>query len=317
MTNSTEGKIQKHPVMKNNDLILNKIKSLLKKGHRKRIIESLRQLANDYAVKVCLPLDNIEFHPGYIVCILPETISTDRFVNEFGENERYEFVKGTTIIIKCGYSRRFQDDVKKEILERYGKDTLWVWAKRDGTAVLDRNKINNVMRDCFVEEEKELKSYVKQPEENYYDTLPAALVSVGNNPYVRFLNENQSKRHKILSFEEIRIVNKKPMAEIAYLFTILTPDDYCLLVWENTNEKRATIVFRSTLKTSHIALGALYSFATSNLKNKREKVATHSPELITEYGLDFKYYRLTHLDFETWRKNLLSEYLPTNTVYVK
>lgn len=69
-------KQQKHAVVKYNDLVLKKIKSLLKKGMRGTRL-SRQQLANDYSAKVCLPLSNIEFQPGYIVCILSVSIITN------------------------------------------------------------------------------------------------------------------------------------------------------------------------------------------------------------------------------------------------
>ena len=203
-------KQQKHAVVKYNDLVLIKIKSLLKKGMRGTRL-SRQQLANDYSAKVCLPLSNIEFQPGYIVCILSVSIITNNFINEFGDNVNYEFAKGTTILVNCGYSRRCSGDAKRAILEKYGKDTLWVWVKRDGTAVLDRNRMNNVIKDCFVVTETEIKSYVKRPDENLYGTLPAAIVHIGGNPYMKYLNDSQSRFHKVLSFDEIRVVNKKQL----------------------------------------------------------------------------------------------------------
>lgn len=316
MMASSEGKKTKeHPVMKNNDLILAKIKSLLKKG-RSGTRPSRQQLANDYAAKVCIPLSNIEFQPGYIVCVLPINIVTNRFINEFGDNEKYEFAKGATILVNCGYSRQCTDEAKRVILEHYGKDTLWVWVKRDGSAVLDRNRMNNVIKDCFVVTEMEIKSHVKQPDKNLYDTLPATIVHIGDNPYIKYLNDSQSRFHKVLSFDEIRMVNKKPIVEKVYLFTIPTDEENCLLVWENSNEKRATIVFKVTRKTSYLALGAVYKFANSKLKNKREVIARRSWDILLEYGLDFYYYRVVHASFEMWKQKLFRGCRPNSTVCV-
>lgn len=306
MMNSSINKQQKHAVVKYNDLVLKKIKSLLKKGRRGTKL-SRQQLAKDYSAKVCLPLSNIEFQPGYIVCILPVSIITSNFINEFGDNENYEFAKGTTILVNCGYSRRCTGEAKRVILEKYGKDTLWVWVKRDGTAVLDRNRLNNVIKDCFVVTETEIKSHVKRPDENLYDTLPAAIVHIGGNPYIKYLNDSQSRFHKVLSFDEIRVVNKKTIVEKVYLFTIPTNEENCLLVWENSNDKRATIVFQATWKTSYLALGAIYKFANSKLKNKREIIATRSWDILLEYGLDFYFYRIIHTDFDDWMQKLIAK----------
>lgn len=342
---------EKHPVIKNNELILGKINSLLSRyrqqikviGILKQQINELehnavdrecgrdidikqkqlstllgvirpalsktRQLANDFSVKLCLPINknNLEFHDGYIVCVLSENQVTYNFIDEFGKKTEFEFVKGKAVTIESNHSAWYLNDYKNEILEMYGKDTLWVWIKRDCSAVLDRNRFDNVIKDGFNEYRKD--SYVIQVDENLYDILPAAIINVGDNLYIKYLNDMQSKSHKVLSFDEIRIVNNKPLAEKSYLFTLPFDDDYCKLVWENTNEKRATLAFITTTKASYIALGAIYKYATSNMRNKRQLIIQKVDELRHRFGLN-SHYRIVHSTFDTWKRGLISS-LPT------
>lgn len=342
---------EKHPVMKNNELILGKINSLLSKYRQqlkaidvlkqqinelkhnsvggvydgevvvkqrqlssimsvfRPVLSKTRKLANDFSVKLCLPINknNLEFHNGYIVCVLLESQVAYNFIDEFGKKTEFEFTKGKLVTIESKHSSWYLNYYKNEILELYRKDTLWVWIKRDGSAVLDRNRFDNVIKDSF--NEYKVDSSVIQVDENLYDILPATIVNVGDNLYLKYLNDMQSKNHKVLSFDEIRIVNNKPLAEKSYLFTLPLFDDLCLLVWENTNDKRATLAFVTTIKTSYIALGAIYKYATSNMRNKRQLILQKVDELRHEFGLN-SYYRIAHTTIDTWKHGLISS-LPT------
>lgn len=269
-------------------------------GIERPLLNKMRKLAADYAVKMPLSMRDAEFHDGYIMYIFPYDRLSHGYIDEFGQEVDFVFAKGKNITIECPVSAWILNDYKEDIMSRYGKENLWLWVKRDYTGVMNNKKLESILKEY---NKSKSKSFVKEGDENLYETLPVADVETNNNPYIKFLFDNQSKRHKILSFDEIRIVNKKPFVEKAYIFTIPISENYCLIVWENSNNKRSSIVFMSSPKASYMALGAIYQFANSDLKNKRQMIMRGSDQLFSKYGLN-SHYRLTHNSFDTWKHNL-------------
>ena len=266
----------------------------------KPILNKIRKLVADYAVMIPLSMQDAEFHDGYITFVLSQDRIGYGFIDEFGKEEDIHFIVGKTIAIECSVSAWLLNDFKEDILDHYGKDNLWVWVKRDYTGTMNNKNLESVLKEF---NKSKSKSFIKKVDENLYEMLPSAEVDANSNQYIRFLVDNQSKGHKILSFDEIRIVNKKPFSEKAYIFTIPISEDFCLIIWENSNAKRSSIVFMSSPKASFIALGAIYQFANSNLKNKREMIMRGADELFSKYGLN-SHYRVTHVSFDTWKHNL-------------
>lgn len=266
----------------------------------KPVLNKIRKLVADYAVMIPLSMQDAEFHDGYITFVLSQDRIGYGFIDEFGKEEDIHFTVGNTITIECSVSAWLLNDFKEDVLNHYGKDNLWVWVKRDYTGTMNNKNLESVLKEF---NKSKSKSFIKKVDENLYEMLPSAEVDANNNQYIRFLVDNQSKGHKILSFDEIRIVNKKPFSEKAYIFTIPISEDFCLIIWENSNAKRSSIVFMSSPKASFIALGAIYQFANSNLKNKREMIMRGADELFSKYGLN-SHYRVTHVSFDTWKHNL-------------
>lgn len=88
--------------------------------------------------------------------------------------------------------------------------------------------------------------------------------------------------------------------EYAFIFTSHHDSINSTLVFENTNDSRATIIFNVQTHKLNEAIDAIHSYFSSNIVNKRRQICNKNISF-TDAGI-LSYHRIIHEEFESWRR---------------
>lgn len=128
------------------------------------------------------------------------------------------------------------------------------------------------------------------------------------SPYLAHLADSQVKNTRIHFLVE-NVVHQSSWEngheEYGYLFTIHTSTFYHTLVYENKeDESRASLVFKVFASQTARAINWIAEFLSSDVENKREKLARREISFRGTPILDVK--RLSHTDLYRWKYELRS-----------
>lgn len=117
--------------------------------------------------------------------------------------------------------------------------------------------------------------------------------------YIDYLVDHQSKTHKILPCVERLAHTTGEMKEQAFLFTITCKSGNILIVHENVNPDRSTLLFFVKNGSYEISIRHIYDFLQGTDINKRSGIRDKS---IICFGGIINYCAKDHDDINTWKK---------------
>ena len=116
--------------------------------------------------------------------------------------------------------------------------------------------------------------------------------------YIDYLVEQQSKSYKVIPCVERLAHTGNDTTEYAFLFSINCKSGDILIVHENVNPDRSTLLFMVKQENYDHAIRAIYDFLQSAEINKRSSLRSRNVE-IKKAGVDY-YRSINHEYFYTW-----------------
>lgn len=146
---------------------------------------------------------------------------------------------------------------------------------------------------------KKRKAKLKHSEANAPKSLSIKQVKkeVKSSQYFDRLCELHSKQYPVYYTPEHRVGAYSASLEKAFMFTVEIAMNKWLIIFENTNMKRATIVFRVNAKSHRKAVNEIHNFFISGENNKRESLQCKK---ITFSNRIISYDRIYHNDYSQW-----------------
>ena len=117
--------------------------------------------------------------------------------------------------------------------------------------------------------------------------------------YIDYLVNHQSKTHKILPCVERLAHSTGEMKEQAFIFTFTCKSGNILIVHENVNPDRSTLLFFVKKESYEISIRHIYDFLQGTDINKRSGIRDKS---IICFGGIINYCAIDHDDINTWKK---------------
>jgi hypothetical protein len=121
--------------------------------------------------------------------------------------------------------------------------------------------------------------------------------------FLEFLINSQSSGYRIVPIEEAFEYKNSSYVEDAFLFTLLSENNSIIIVLENVNPSRSTILFKTKRSEYIKALSVIYSFILGDSLNKRSEIRSHSLNF-QNHGIT-KYKSINHDSFEGWKFEVL------------
>ena len=122
--------------------------------------------------------------------------------------------------------------------------------------------------------------------------------------YLTYLCTKHLDGYKIKYTIEWRSTCENDFIENAFLFTISESSIYNIIVYENTEDDRSSIVFYVNPKEYEKAINAICGYFSSRDINKRETLASYYVNFKDSGIKRFK--RIYHTDFNQWKKTINS-----------
>ncbi len=122
--------------------------------------------------------------------------------------------------------------------------------------------------------------------------------------YLTFLCSKHLDGYKIKYTIEWRSNCENDYIENAFLFTISESNSYIIIVYENTENDRSSIVFYVKPKNYDKAVSAICGYFSSMEVNKRETLANYYVSFKDSGIIKFK--RIYHTDFYQWKQTINS-----------
>lgn len=119
--------------------------------------------------------------------------------------------------------------------------------------------------------------------------------------YIDYLVSKQSDTYKILPCVERLAHSYDEIKEYAFLFSIICKSGNILIVHENVNPDRATIVFIVKKEAYDISIRSIYDFFQGTDINKRSSIREKS--IRCKAGI-INYNSIDHDDLNTWQKTI-------------
>ena len=121
--------------------------------------------------------------------------------------------------------------------------------------------------------------------------------------YINFLLEKQSQNYKVIPCVERLAHINSDITEDSFLFSIKCKSGNVLVVQENVNPDRATILFIINGNSYDKSIKHIYSFLQGTEINKRSSIRNRSV-LVKELSIR-SYSSIDHDDLQTWQKVLM------------
>lgn len=123
--------------------------------------------------------------------------------------------------------------------------------------------------------------------------------------YLDWLCSQQSDNYPIFySIENRTNSDLTSTNEDAFIFILRTGMASITIAYENTNDSRSTLVFKTEASKINETIDEIHKLFTSNLVNKREQIANN--RLTNNLFVSNKFCRVLHTDFENWRNKLMT-----------
>ena len=119
--------------------------------------------------------------------------------------------------------------------------------------------------------------------------------------FIDYLVSRQSEQYKIIPCTERLVHNYGEAKEYAFLFTIDCASGNILVVFENINPDRSTIVFVVKANSYNKSIRSIYSFLQGDQVNKRSGIREGNVKC--EPGIIF-YKSIDHDDVDSWRHTI-------------
>lgn len=121
--------------------------------------------------------------------------------------------------------------------------------------------------------------------------------------HIDFLVSIQSPNYKVIPCVERLAHTNSDTTEYAFMFTIECPRNVILVVYENINPDRSTLLFLLQKESYKTAIREIYDFLQSAETNKRSNLREKNIEL-KQSGV--RHYRsINHDDFWSWKRNII------------
>lgn len=147
--------------------------------------------------------------------------------------------------------------------------------------------------------QRRLNANLKPSEANTPKSLSITEVKqeVKSSRYFDRLCALQSNKHPVYYTPEHRVGAYSASLEKAFMFTVKLASYKWLIIFENTNMKRATIVFRIDANSHREAVNEIHNFFISGENNKRESLQCKKVEFSDKI---ISYDRIYHNDYYQW-----------------
>ena len=124
--------------------------------------------------------------------------------------------------------------------------------------------------------------------------------------YINYLVSQQSKKYKIIPCVERLAHSNSDITEYAFLFSIKCQSGDILIVHENVNPDRSTLLFVSKSENYDRSIRAIYDFLQSAEINKRSSLRDRNLE-VKKSGVE--HYRSINHDYISSWKTIISSYI--------
>lgn len=120
--------------------------------------------------------------------------------------------------------------------------------------------------------------------------------------FINYLILQQHKEYKVVPMSESITHSNITFEEATFIFSTKSCDNSLLLIIENVNPDRSTIIFKVYPKQYKDALQTVFDFMQSNLVNKRSSIREKSLTF-SECGI-IKYWTCNHDSFNDWKERM-------------
>lgn len=121
--------------------------------------------------------------------------------------------------------------------------------------------------------------------------------------YIDYLVVEQSKEYKIVPCAERLAHTTGDTTEFAFLFSIPCGNDKVMIVHENVNPDRSTLLFLVRKEEFQKSIRAIYDFLQSPEINKRSSLRSRDLEIDSAKILRYK--SINHDDYSSWKQTIL------------
>jgi hypothetical protein len=121
--------------------------------------------------------------------------------------------------------------------------------------------------------------------------------------YIDYLVVEQSKEYKIVPCAERLAHTTGDTTEFAFLFSIPCGNDKVMIVHENVNPHRSTLLFLVRKEESQKSIRAIYDFLQSPEINKRSSLRSRDLEIDSAKILRYK--SINHDDYSSWKQTII------------
>lgn len=122
--------------------------------------------------------------------------------------------------------------------------------------------------------------------------------------YIDFLVKMQSKEYKVIPCVERLAHSTGDMTEYAFIFSLKCGNGNIMIVHENVNPDRSTLIFEVKSATYNNSIRAIYDFLQSAEINKRSNLRDRNVE-IEEVGI-VRYRSINHENIYQWQRVIKS-----------
>ena len=122
--------------------------------------------------------------------------------------------------------------------------------------------------------------------------------------YIAYLVTKQCEDYKIIPCVEMLAHVDNDITEDSFLFSTLTKKGNILVIQENLNPDRATLLFVIRKFMYDNTIRNIYNFLQSTEINKRSRIRNHS--FLIKDNKILSYSAINHDDFDTWKKGIES-----------
>lgn len=120
--------------------------------------------------------------------------------------------------------------------------------------------------------------------------------------YLSYLCVKHKDKYRIQYTIEKRVNLENEALENAFVFTVSESNNFIVLVYENTEDDRSSIVFYVRRDEYNLAIDSICGYFSSWKYNKRETLATYDVKFKNS-GI-IKFNRIYHNDYNQWKKSI-------------
>lgn len=120
--------------------------------------------------------------------------------------------------------------------------------------------------------------------------------------FINYLISQQHKQYKVVPMSESITHSNLTFEEATFIFTMKSWNNSLLLIIENVNPDRSTIIFKVNTNKYKNALLTVFDFMQSNIVNKRSSIREKSLSF-SECGI-IEYWSCNHDSFNDWKERI-------------